>query len=65
MAKIYPINMSIYHSLRVDGLIYSEIELEEIKQFCKERNLYFAICYRDEELQLTDESNNTETTIDT
>jgi hypothetical protein len=59
--KIFPINVAIYYDTPkryLKGLVYSEAELEEIRQFCKEKNLYYALAYRTTDPLLTHAPNN-------
>lgn len=57
---IYPINVTVYRSHKefTTGLVYSSEELAEIVAYVLDKNLHYAVAFREED----DGTNNPETT---
>lgn len=58
--RIYPINVTVYKAPKsfLTGLAYSEEELAEIVSYVLDNKLFYTVAYREEDIYLTDESNN-------
>ena len=58
--KIFPVNVAIHNQEPkrfLSGLVYSEEELDQLKDFCKEKHIYLTVAYRNEDLLRPDETN--------